>query len=461
MGPAAAMAALAAAVAAYTFYVFGQSSRSEQERQLESSEAGPGDCNAVLLVSSCVAFNEGFAATAIFAFCAKMTEDLRESSSMIGYFSGLLYTANYTGILVMAYPWARFSDRVGRRRCLLLSTFSCMTCNLLTAFTDDYWMMVALRMMCGLLNANNPISRTSLRETFSRSDRDDTHAFSFVSTSYAVSSLLGPSLGGLLYGTMFRTSWTLPWLLITGLNLCCFLVILGVQPETIFSTGEAEPSSETHMLKDRRFILVLSMAWGHSYVFTGWETVYPTFAELSAKSLGEDWSTVHVGLTFLAGGIALVVYNTFLYAWMVSKFTVIRLWIWSWILPLIPLAVFPRLLMYMMAQHVDSDSALVALLNYGSQVVLSVLLGSGFTSIQLILNEYVASLPDGRSQLASANGGLASVQAFARAVSPTITGGLFSASFQIAALSRAIAFDHLAVVGVCTGILLATLYERS
>jgi MFS family permease len=428
---------------------------------------GPGECNAVLLASAGVAFNEGFAATAIFAFCAKMTEELRGSPSMIGYFSGLLYTANYTGMLLMAYPWATLSDRIGRRRCLLLSTFSCMICNFLMAFTSNYWMMLALRVMCGLLNANNFVSKTSLREAFSRNDLDDTQAFSFVSTSYAVSSLLGPSLGGLLYGRVlpiisaWQTSWTLPWILIAALNLCCFLVIVGFQTETTFDTSEVEPKSETHLLKDKRFIIVLAMAWGHSYVFTGWETVYPTLAELPADSLGEDWSTARVGVTFLAGGIALVLFNMFLYSWMVSRFTVIRLWIWSWILPLIPLALFPRFLMHLMAQHVDNDSALVTLLNYSSQVVLSMLLGSGFTSIQLIVNEYVASLPDGRTQLASANGGLASVQAFARAVSPAITGGLFSAGFQVPALSRATAFDHLAVLGGCTGIILPTLYERS
>jgi len=117
--------------------------------------------------------------------------------------------------------------------------------------------------------------------------------------------------------------------------------------------------------------------------------------------------------------------------------------------------------MYMMAQHVDSGSAVVALLNYGSQVVLSVLLGSGFTSIQLIVNEYVASLPDGCSQLAPANAILAIVHGLARAASPVITGGLFSAGFNFPALSRATPFDHLAVLGGCTGIILALLYERS
>lgn len=215
------------------------------------------------------------------------------------------------------------------------------------------------------------------------------------------------------------------------------------------------------MLKDRRFLLILSMAWGHAYVFTGWETGYPTLAGLSADSFGEDWSTADVGVTFLVGGVALVAYNTFLYSWMVSRFTVIRLWIWSWVPPLIQLAVMPRLLMYLMAQHVDSNSVFVTLLNYGGQIVVSVFLGSDFTSIQLILNQYVASLPDGCSQLASANAILAIVHGFARAASPVITGGLFSAGFNFPALSRAIPFDHLAILGGCAGILLALLYERS
>jgi hypothetical protein len=146
---------------------------------------------------------------------------------------------------------------------------------------------------------------------------------------------------------------------------------------------------------------------------------------------------------------------------MVSKFTVLRLWIWSWIMPLIAIAVLPRLLMYLVALHVDTNSVFVALLNYGSQVILSVFLGSGFTSIQLIVNDYVTSLPDGRNQLASANGGLASVQALARAVTPSITGGLLSAGFHVSALSPATAFDHLAVLGGCAGLMLAVLYERS
>jgi len=422
LGPAAALGAAVVAAAALSCHAVRRGPHCEQEGRQESLEVGPGECSAVAWVCACVAFNEGFAATAIFAFCAKMTEELRGSPLAIGYYSGLLYTANYTGMLLMAYPWARFSDKVGRRPCLLVSTLSCMICNLLIALTENYWSMVVLRLICGLLNANNSFSKTSLREAFYRNNLDDTPAFSYVSTSYAVSSLLGPSLGGLLYGQVlsvtlpWQASWTLPWFLVAGLNFGCFLVVVCLQPETFFDMGVAEPRSETYLFKDRRFIMVLFMAWAHSYVFTGWETIYPTFAELPASSLGEGWSTARVGVTFLVGGVALGVYNILVFSWMVSNFTVVRLWIWPWVLPLMPLAVFPRLVMYSVAQqHVDSSAVLVALLNYGSQVVLSVCLGSGFTSIQLIANAYVASLPDGRSQLASANGGLASVQALARA----------------------------------------------
>lgn len=365
----------------------------------------------------------------------------------------------------MQYPLMVLSDHVGRRPVLLLGIFSSIVFNLSMAFISEYWLMVAVRLLNGCFNANNAVSRTSLREAFNHGDADDKQAFSCVSSWYAVSSLLGPSLGGVLYGKELAIdwtwlSWTLPWLLIALLYLVCFLVVLSLHPETAFlpereKPGSPRPHGTTKLSTDRGFLLVMVMAWGHSYVFTGWETIYSTLAELDASDLGEDWSTTQVGVNFLVGGIALVTYNVLVYTWLASAVTVRRLWVWSWALPIVVLMVFPRLVTYLMSQGANADGVGVAVVNYGSQIVISVLLGSGFTSIQLLVNEYVDTLPDHRMQLASANGALAALQALARAVSPTVTGALYSLSFSTSFLSRSSTFDHLAVVGVVTGVLCA------
>jgi diphthamide biosynthesis protein 2 len=323
--------------------------------------------------------------------------------------------------------------------------------------------MLALRFICGLLNANNTVVRISLREAFSHDRADDTKAFSYVSVSYAASSLLGPWLGGVMYGQGFlitwsgQTPWALPLCLVTLLNITCFLAVLVLQPETAFLAQESPSKNTTSLLKDKRFLFVLFAAWGHSFVFTGWETVYPTFAGVSGASWGEEWAPARVGGTFLAGGIALITYNLWLYPWLASTFTVVRVWIWSWMPPLVVLAVFPRVLTHLMTEHVDPTGVGVTSLNYCAQVVISVGLGSGFTTIQLIMNRHVATLPDGPAQLASAVGALASAQALARALSPAGCGALFSASFQVSFLSRAAAFDLLALTGGCLSALSAAL----
>jgi len=434
------------------------------EKAPESSEAAVPDLTTTTTVTGLVAFTEGIAATAIFAFCAKMTEAMRGTDNSVGFYSGLLYTANYTGMLLFQYPLMVLSNRIGRRPILLLGMLSCIVFNLSMAFITEYWLMVAVRLLNGCLNANNAVSRTSLREVFNYRDADDKQAFSCVSSWYAVSSLLGPSLGGVLYGKELGDwtwySWTLPWLLIALLYLMCFWVVLCLHSETAFLPERERPFSPrplgtTNLFTDRGFLLVMVMAWGHSYVFTGWETIYSTLAELDSSLLGEDWTTTEVGINFLVGGIALVTYNLLAYTRLASAVTVRRLWVWSWALPVVVFMVFPRLVTYLVSQGVDSDGVVMDLVNYGSQIVISVLLGSGFTSIQLIVNEYVATLPDARKQLGSANGALAAVQALARAVSPTATGAVYTLGFETSFLTRSATFDHLAVVGVVTGVICA------
>merc|ERR1712232_1045618 len=104
---------------------------------------------------------------------------------MVGYYSGLLYTANYIGMLLTSYPWAMFSDRIGRRPVLLVSAISCLLLKLSMVFTRDYWTMVALRFTSGMMNASNSVFRTSMREAFRRHSVNDSHAFAYVSASYA------------------------------------------------------------------------------------------------------------------------------------------------------------------------------------------------------------------------------------------------------------------------------------
>merc|ERR1712032_718961 len=103
----------------------------------------------------------------------------------------------------------------------------------------------------------------------------------------------------------------------------------------------------------------------------------------------------------------------------------IDIWICSWILPISMMPVFPRLVTWLIWSGTNSNSAEVHVLNYTVQIVISMLLGSSFISIQLLLNDYVSKLPNSSGQLALANSMLVSTQALVRALSPMVNGTLF------------------------------------
>merc|ERR1712211_103586 len=130
--------------------------------------------------------------------------------------------------------------------------------------------------------------------------------------------------------------------------------------------------------------------------------------------------------------------------------------------------VFPRLLTTACREGMcgHSSTVLVSVLNFLSQVFISVLIGSGFISIQLLLNSYISTMPDSKTLLALANSMLVSMQAFVRAVSPIANGALFSLGVKEEQtqlrifLTRSLPFDSLAVIGFVTCLLCAISFER-
>mmetsp|Transcript_93150 Transcript_93150/g.290405 ORF Transcript_93150/g.290405 Transcript_93150/m.290405 type:complete len:187 (+) Transcript_93150:267-827(+) len=163
----------------------------------------------------------------------------------------------------------------------------------------------------------------------------------------------------------------------------------------------------------------------------------------------------------------LMLWSLMLYPRIAKQVKVIRIWLYSAVPPLLAFLVFPHLVTYLCLGGADSESIGVSALNYGSQAIVSMLFGSGFISIQLLLNSYVSGLPNSKDLLAVANSLLVSMQALVRAVSPILTGTLFTLGLQAeesqlkAFLSRCLPFDSLALIGFLTCVLCALAFEAS
>jgi len=426
-----------------------------------------------LAVCCTVMFAEGFYATQMFPYVSTMTEELRGDTELIGPYTGLLYTSQSVGMLLSAYVWAAASNRYGRRICLIFGVSFNIATSFFLACSTDYWITVFLRILAGLTNNNLSILRTSLREFFMQLGADDTTAFSMLSVAFGASSVAGPSVGGLLYIRLpgvdgaFLQPWAPPFLLCTAMYCVSLAVIVTWLPET--SSLDHRNKQETvliekdpkggvqRLLRELKFILLLIMAGGHSYIFTGWELVYPLFARLHRDAGGEDWLTSDIGLTFLVGSIGLMSYSLLVYPKVAKLGSTINIWIWQWVLPILIMPIFPRLVQYALIHGYHHKGAVLHLLNFGSQLIMSILLGSKFISVQLLLNNYVAGQQE---LLALANGYLVSTQALVRAMSPLSTGSLFTFGVQGHMTGLALPFDHLALAGLVCGVACAVAFAH-
>ncbi|CAK0887656.1 unnamed protein product, partial [Prorocentrum cordatum] len=389
-------------------------------------------------------------------------------------------------MLITAYIWASISNRRGRRICLLVGLLAGLCTTTVQAFCKSYWVVAGARFSAGLLNSNLSIMRTALRETFQHERSEDTWAFSTLSVAFSASCMAGPSLGGLMYGTSLpilegdmQNPWSASMLTCVFMYAFCFAFTWWRLPETAFLASKRGSSKRTEnvidehigqpLLHDVNFLLLLVMGGGHSYVFTGWEIVYPLIARLPLEERGEQWTAADIGVTFLMGSFFLCLYSLACYPRIAQRLPIVRFWCLSLVAPLLVMPAFPRLLTAICSAHecaAEDSSGLVSALNYGAQVCVSVLLGSGFISIQVILNNYVGVRPDGKSALALANSMLVSVQALVRAASPVVTGSLLvfglgqEDSPERWGLSRSLPFDSLALVGLTACLLAALAFER-
>jgi MFS family permease len=435
-----------------------------------------------VILSCAIMFAEGFYATQFFPYGAWMVQELRGTSHNVGFYTGLLSTAQFSGMLITGYFWASLSNRRGRRPCLLVGLVSGVGATAFVAFSRNYWMIAAARFCAGLLNSNLSIMRTALRETFQHEGSEDTWAFSMLSVAFGASCMAGPSLGGLMYDKSvpmlgaIQNPWSAAMLICMHLYAVCLVFTWWRLPETATLASQnasakrttCDGSSGQPLLRDANFRLLLVMSGGHSYVFMGWEVVYPLAARLPLDQHGQQWTAAQIGVTFLVGSFCLCMYSLACYPRVARRLPVVRLWCLSWVPPLLIMPAFPRLLTAMCAARAceEDSNGRISALNYGAQVCISVFVGSGFTSIQVILNHYVGARPDGDTSLALANSMLVSMNALVRAASPVVTGSLFVFGLQREdfherwTLSRSLPFDSLALTALAACLLCALAFER-
>ncbi|KAG6012651.1 hypothetical protein E4U43_007708 [Claviceps pusilla] len=117
-----------------------------------------------------------------------------------GLYVGLLASAFALAQLSTNFLWGYMSDIVGRKPVLMAGTFSLMCCFCAFGFCREYWQMVLVHALMGLLNGNAACVPTVLGEVTDRSNQS--RAFTYLPVIYSLGSITGPAFGGVLVKKM-------------------------------------------------------------------------------------------------------------------------------------------------------------------------------------------------------------------------------------------------------------------
>ena len=104
-----------------------------------------------------------------------MVEDLRGTVDDLGLYVGIAVSAYQSGAFLASFVWPPLSDRIGRKKVLVLGQLGLSLPFLWFGVSRTYWEMVAARFLNGLLHANSAVTKAACESatTPARSVRAD------------------------------------------------------------------------------------------------------------------------------------------------------------------------------------------------------------------------------------------------------------------------------------------------
>lgn len=125
-----------------------------------------------------------------------------------GFYIGVIASAFALAQLSTNFAWGYSSDLIGRKPVLLAGTFTLMCCFCVFGLCKQYWQIVLVQVLMGLLNGNAACVPTVLGEVTDRSNQSQ--AFAYLPIIYSLGSITGPAVGGFLVGRLAPS--TFPYL---------------------------------------------------------------------------------------------------------------------------------------------------------------------------------------------------------------------------------------------------------
>ncbi|KAK6464839.1 major facilitator superfamily domain-containing protein [Scheffersomyces coipomensis] len=160
-----------------------------------------------IFVISIIRFAEPVAFTSLFPYVYFMIRDfgIAKNKADIATYSGYLSASFAFFQFLCCVQWGRASDRVGRKKILLLGLLGTASSMVLFGFSANFYIAMLARSSMGVLNGNIAVLRTAIGE-IATERRHQAMAFSTLPLLWNIGAVVGPMIGGSKYLTRPKNS---------------------------------------------------------------------------------------------------------------------------------------------------------------------------------------------------------------------------------------------------------------
>jgi DHA1 family tetracycline resistance protein-like MFS transporter len=212
---------------------------------------------------------------------------------------GLLFST-FAACQFLAGPlWGNVSDRIGRKKVLIVSQIGATIGWAMLAFSHTIGMVFLARIVEGASGGNISVTQAYVADLVEPKERG--RAFSYVGASFSAGIVFGPVLGGVL---LERSGFAAPFLAAATLQLITLIATILMLPESR-SQIASQPATFGQIrasLADPRVGPVLLQMWAFSLALYAWFGVY---ALLIKAALG--FSASQTSFFFASFGVLSVI----------------------------------------------------------------------------------------------------------------------------------------------------------